>query len=180
MSNINRDYLIILDVKSGEVDSPNIYYFNTDKNTSNLYVQMVLRDTTVEANPIENATDYSIKANVIKPDLDFHILDGILVNEEKAIYEFNLTEECINLSGNCKIEFEVFSKVNNIEESITSFSTKFKVFPSILTDTNKPTETSSDYPILKKLIEDIEDMKNSGTISHGHNNKTVVDSITST
>ena len=91
MANINRDYLIILDVKSGEVDSPNIYYFNTDKNTSNLYVQMVLRETTVEANPIENATDYFIKANVIKPDLDFNILDGILVNEEKAIYEFNLT-----------------------------------------------------------------------------------------
>ena len=179
MSNINRDYLIILDVKSGEVDSPNIYYFNTDKNTSNLYVQIVLRETSVEAIPIENATDYSIKANVIKPDLDFHILDGTLVNEEKAIYEFNLTEECINLSGNCKIEFEVFSKVNNIEESITSFSTKFKVFPSILTDTNKPTETSSDYPILKKLIEDIKDMQNSGQISHVHDNKTILDGITS-
>ena len=41
MSNINRDYLIILDVKSGEVDSPNIYYFNTDKNTSNLYTYVV-------------------------------------------------------------------------------------------------------------------------------------------
>ena len=52
---------------------------------------MILRQTTVEANPIENATDYFIKANVIKPDLDFNILDGILVNEEKAIYEFNLT-----------------------------------------------------------------------------------------
>ena len=30
MSNINRDYLVILDVKSGEVHSPNIYYFNTE------------------------------------------------------------------------------------------------------------------------------------------------------
>ena len=30
LMNINRDYLIILDVKSGEVDSPNIYYFNTE------------------------------------------------------------------------------------------------------------------------------------------------------
>ncbi len=36
MANISKDYLIILDVKSGEVDSPNIYYFNTDKNTSNI------------------------------------------------------------------------------------------------------------------------------------------------
>ena len=160
--NINRDYLIILDVKKGTVSSPNIYFFNTDKNTSNLYVQMVIRETSVEATTIENATDYSIKANVIKPDLDFHILDGILVNEEKAIYEFNLTEECINLSGNCKIEFEVFSKVNNIEESITSFSTKFKVFPSILTDTNKPTESSSDYPILKQLIEEVRELQANG------------------
>ena len=72
------------------------------------------------------------------------------------------------------------NNVNNIEESITSFSTTFKVFPSILTDTNKPTETSSDYPILKKLIEDIENLKNSGQISHGHDNKSILDSITST
>ena len=186
--NINRDYLIVLDVKTGKVDSPNIYYFNTDKNTSNIYVQMILRETSIEATTIENATDYSIKANIIKPDLDFNILDGILVNEEKAIYEFNLTEEYINLSGNYKIEFEVSSKVENIEESITSFPTKFKVFPSILTDTNKPIESSSDYPILKQLIEEVRELQangggggtGTGSSGHTHSNKTVLDGITST
>ena len=127
LMNINRDYLIILDVKSGEVDSPNIYYFNTDKNTSNLYVQMVLRETTVEANPIENAADYSIKANILKSHMVANEVEGTLVNPGKAIYEFVLPADCTDFSGNAKIEFEVYAG----DKIITSFATKFKVIASI-------------------------------------------------
>ena len=116
MSNINKDYLIILDVKSGEVDSPNIYYFNTDKNTSNLYVQMVIKETSIEATPIDNATNYSIKANILKPNMVGKEVEGTLVNPEKAIYEFKLPSDCTDFSGNAKIEFEVFCTVNGIEE----------------------------------------------------------------
>ena len=161
MSNINRDYLIILDVKSGEVDSPNIYYFNTDKNTSNLYVQMVLREPSVPI-PINNATDYSIKANILKPNMVGKEVEGTLVNPEKAIYEFKLPSDCTDFSGNAKIEFEVFCTVNGIEEVATSFSTKFKVYGSILTDQNKYIEDSSDYPILKQLIEEVRELQANG------------------
>ena len=151
MSNINRDYLIILDVKSGEVDSPNIYYFNTDKNTSNLYVQMVLRETTVEATPIDNATNYSIKANILKPNMVAKEVEGTLVNPEKAIYEFALPADCTDFSGNAKIEFEVYTG----DKIATSFATKFKVHGSVLTEQNKYIEDSSDYPILKELMAEV-------------------------
>ena len=156
--NINRDYLIILDVKSGEVDSPNIYYFNTDKNTSNLYVQMVMRETTVEATPIENATDYSIKANILKPNMVGKIVEGDLVNEAKAIYEFKLPADCRDFSGNAKIEFEVYCTVDGVEEIATSFATKFKVHGSVLTEQNKYIEDSSDYPILKELMAEAKEL----------------------
>lgn len=149
--NINRDYLIVLDVKSGEVDSPNIYYFNTDKNTSNLYVQMVMRETTVDVNPIENAADYSIKANILKPNLVAKEVEGTLVNPGKAIYEFTLPADCTDFSGNAKIEFEVYTG-NKIA---TSFATKFKVHGSVLTEQNKYIEDSSDYPILKELMAEV-------------------------
>lgn len=156
--NINRDYLIILDVKSGEVDSPNIYYFNTDKNTSNLYIQMVIKETNIEATPIDNATNYSIKANILKPNMVGKIVEGNLVNEAKAIYEFKLPADCTDFSGNAKIEFEVFCTVNGIEEVATSFSTKFKVYGSILTEQNKYIEDSSDYPILKELMAEAKEL----------------------
>ena len=185
--NINRDYLIVLDVKSGEVDSPNIYYFNTDKNTSNLYVQMVLRDTTVEATPIENAAEYSIKANILKPNMVAKEVEGTLVNPEKAIYEFKLPADCTDFSGNAKIEFEVYCAVDGVEKIVTSFSTKFKVHGSVLTEQNKYIEDSSDYPILKELIEEVRELQanggggtGTGTSGHTHSNKSVLDGITST
>ena len=156
--NINRDYLIILDVKSGEVDSPNIYYFNTDKNTSNLYVQMVIKETNIEATPIDNATNYSIKANILKPNMVGKIVEGNLVNEAKAIYEFKLPADCTDFSGNAKIEFEVYCTVDGVEEIATSFATKFKVHGSVLTEQNKYIEDSSDYPILKELMAEAKEL----------------------
>ena len=185
--NINRDYLIILDVKSGEVDSPNIYYFNTDKNTSNLYVQMVIKETNIEATPIDNATNYSIKANILKPNMVGKIVEGDLVNEAKAIYEFKLPADCTDFSGNAKIEFEVYCTVDGVEEIATSFATKFKVYGSVLTEQNKYIEDSSDYPILKELIEEVRELQanggggtGTGTSGHTHSNKSVLDGITST
>ena len=186
MTNINRDYLIILDVKSGEVDYPNIYYFNTDKNTSNLYVQMVIHETIVEATPIENALDYSIKANILKPNMVGKEVDGILVNKEKAIYEFKLPADCTDFSGNAKIEFEVFCKVDGVEEIATSFATNFRIYSSVLTEQNQYIEDSSDYPILKQLIDEVRELQanggggtGTGTGGHTHSNKAVLDGITS-
>ena len=37
-TNINRDYLITLNVKSGAITAPSMYFFNTDKSTNNIYI----------------------------------------------------------------------------------------------------------------------------------------------
>ena len=60
MPNINRDYLVVIDVKSGNITAPSMYFYNTDKNTSNIYVQLVKKETTVNATPIENYTTTTI------------------------------------------------------------------------------------------------------------------------
>ena len=178
MSNINRDYLIILDVKKGNVSSPNIYFFNTDKNTSNIYVQLIIKETDIIATPIENAENFRIKANILKPNKSVKEVDGRLVNETESIFEFNLPEDCINLSGAGKIEFEVSATIEDKEESITSFSTKFRVFPSILTELNETIEDSSDYPIIKELLDELLYLKESGQIGHTHDNLTTLNRIT--
>lgn len=138
--NINRDYLVVLDVKSGGVSAPAIYFFNTDKKTSNIYVQLVVKESKVKATPIDEASNYSIKMNVIKPGGIVKFMDGILVNEEDSIYEFDLPTDFTNLGGSYQAEFMVSCLVSENEEKITSSPTTYTVNESILTNLNASIE----------------------------------------
>lgn len=158
MANINRDYVVVLDVKNGNITSPKIYFFNTDKSTNNIYVQLIIKETLVQATPIENATDFSIRMNVIKPGNVVKFMDGTLVNESEAIFEFDLPEDCTNLAGRYLLEFEVSCTVSEKREQITSSPASYTVNKSILTDLNQSVEDSTDYPILSQLIDDIRGM----------------------
>ena len=162
--NINRDYLVMLNVKNGNIASPKMYFYNTDINTSNIYVQLVIKENLLNVSPIENATDYKIKINIIKPNNVVKTIDGALVNEKESIFEFDLPEDCVNLSGVYKLEFVVSGIVSNREEKITSLPTEYTVNKSILTDLNASTEESDDYPILLKLIEDVKTLQGGGEV----------------
>ena len=162
--NINRDYLVMLNVKNGNIASPKMYFYNTDINTSNIYVQLVIKENLLNVSPIENATDYKIKINIIKPNNVVKTIDGALVNEKESIFEFDLPEDCINLSGVYKLEFVVSGIVSNREEKITSLPTEYAVNKSILTDLNASIEESNDYPILLKLIEDVKTLQGGGEV----------------
>ena len=162
--NINRDYLVMLNVKNGNIASPKMYFYNTDINTSNIYVQLVIKENLLNVSPIENATDYKIKVNIVKPNNVIKIIDGALVNEEESIFEFDLPEDCINLSGVYKLEFVVSGIVSKREEKITSLPTEYTVNKSILTDLNASIEESDDYPILLKLIEDVKTLQGGGEV----------------
>ena len=155
MPNINRDYLVVIDVKSGNITAPSMYFYNTDKNTSNIYVQLVKKETTVDATPIENATNYIVEAKIVKPGPVSKDLTGVLVNDAEAIYEFDLPNDCTNLSGSYKIEFWVKAKVNDRDEMITSSKAKYTVKPSILTDLDEAIEDHDDYPLFLKLMEEV-------------------------
>ena len=64
--NINRDYLIINDVKKSNIklDNGSMFFYITDKNTQNIFVNLVINVSDNEliqkyAN-IENAEDYTL------------------------------------------------------------------------------------------------------------------------
>ena len=162
--NINRDYVVVLDVKNGNITSPKMYFFNTDKSTNNIYVQLVVKETSIQATPIEDASNFSIEMHVIKPGNIVKYLTGNLVNEQEAIFEFDLPEDYTNLGGDYIIEFLVSAIVSEREEKITSSPTKYTVNKSILTDLNASIEDNSDYPILLKLIEDVKTLQGGGEV----------------
>ena len=73
MSNANRDYAIVYDVKNSLlVLSRPLNFYLTDKNTSNIFVKLVTRvivgDGIDQYTDIENASSYVLTMRVSKPD----------------------------------------------------------------------------------------------------------------
>nr|DAZ67726.1 MAG TPA: hypothetical protein [Caudoviricetes sp.] len=139
-------------------------FWNTDKKTSNMFVQLVINMSENELIKnyvtIENATDYKITLNVIKPKTNqYRTFEAKLLNEEKALFEIDLTSEFIDQVGNYNFEFEVSSKVDNNDESITTSSSTYEVKGSILTNLNEEISSSPDLPILKQLIEQVKSLQ---------------------
>lgn len=164
ITNLNRDYLIKINVKEATIDVPKMTFWNTDKKTSNMFVQLVINMSENELIEnyvtIENATDYKITLNVIKPKTNqYRTFEATLLNEEKALFEIDLTSEFIDQVGNYNFEFEVSSKVDNNDESITTSSSTYEVKGSILTNLNEEISSSPDLPILKQLIEQVKQLQ---------------------
>ena len=164
ITNLNRDYLIKINVKEATIDVPKMTFWNTDKKTSNMFVQLVINMSENELiknyATIENATDYKITLNVIKPKTNqYRTFEAKLLNEEEALFEIDLTSEFTDQVGDYSFEFEVSSKVDSNDESITTSNGIYKVNGSILTNLNEETSSSPDLPILKQLIEQVKSLQ---------------------
>lgn len=164
ITNLNRDYLIKINVKEATIDVPKMTFWNTDKKTSNMFVQLVINMSTNELISnyvtVQNATDYKITLNVIKPKTNqYKTIEATLLNEEKALFEIDLPDEYKDQVGNYSFEFEVSSKVDSNDESITTSSSSYTVNGSILTNLNEETSSSPDLPILKQLIEQVKSLQ---------------------
>ena len=98
--NINRDYLIICDVKKSKILTSNnndIFFYITDKSTQNIFVNLVINTSDNELitkyTNIENVESYTLTMNIVKPDNTSKSIDAKLHSKEEAIFEFDLPEE---------------------------------------------------------------------------------------
>ena len=117
MANINRDYQLLFNTKTSELTGDDLIVFSTDRGTANIYITVT---------PIENK-DLELKVRIRTNTDEKVILDGVLVNEAKNIYEVNLPVELIQLVGKHQIELQAINK----EKVVTSDSVKLKVNKSI-------------------------------------------------
>ena len=156
MSNINRDYLIKVDVKTSKVEAPAMHFYNTDVGTSNIYVQLTIKETLINVSPIENATDYRIQASIIKPNNVVKVLNGELVNEDSAIFEFDLPSDCTNISGTYQLEFDISCIVSERTEKITTFPASYEVKKSILTDFVPEITDTEDNTMMRDILTQLE------------------------
>lgn len=162
--NINRDYLIINDVKKSNVQlsNNNIFFYITDKNTQNIFVNLVINVSdsnliTKYAN-IENAEDYTLTMNIVKPDNTSKIIDAKLHSKEEAIFEFDLPEECCDVVGTYKCELLTKCVIDGHDEITTSNKLTYKVKSSVLNDLDNIVN-APEYPLVIQLFDKLSDIE---------------------
>ena len=162
--NINRDYLIINDVKKSNVklDNGSIFFYITDKNTQNIFVNLVINvsnnDLIQKYANIENAKDYTLTMNIVKPSNTFKVVEGKLHDKEKAIFEFNLEEDCCDEIGTYRCELLTKCNINDHEEITTSNKITYKVKSSVLNDLDDIVE-APEYPLVIQLFDKLSDIE---------------------
>lgn len=159
--NLNKDYLVIVDVKSATVATPNkMSFYITDIKTANIFAQLVINDSNSELikkyAPIENAKDYKITLRVIKPNNEFKEIEFSILNELEAFFMVDLTEDFKDIIGTYKCELFVDCIVNSELERITTASFRYAVKPSIYNNLDEVIEADPDYPLVDRILEQLE------------------------
>ena len=164
MANINRDYLIINDVKKSNVSLDNgaISFYITDKNTQNIFVNLVINISDNKliqkyAN-IENAEDYTLTMHIVKPDNTYEIIQGKLHDKANAIFEFDLPDYCCDKVGSYRCELLTKCYINDREEITTSNKITYKVKSSVLNDLDEITK-APEYPLVIQLFDKLSDIE---------------------
>lgn len=167
MANINRDYLVIADLKNGKITSPTMSFYNTDKNIANLFVKLQI---TMSTNPNitgfvskEEANDYNVKLTVIKPKTTMLVeLEGVIQDNSVvgngAVYLFDMPKNFTDQVGSYICELEITCMVNGREEIVTCDPFKYVVKGSAVTGLNAEIEANPDVEILRELINEVKSL----------------------
>ena len=161
MSNTNRDYAIVYDVKNSTLvlSRPLVFYI-TDKNTSNIFARLVTKtnigDGVDQYTDIENASNYIVLMRTIKPN-DEVINIKATQREPGSIFEFDLTEDFKDIPGTYICELMISTIVNGRQELITSDLFTYEVKRSILSKINQIIEHED--TTVEKLLNDLDATK---------------------
>ena len=152
-----------IDVKTSIVTGGGFNFYITDKNTSNFFVKLVINMST---NPIinryvaiEEAKNYSLILKCIKPNGELLSLEGELIDEQEALFHYNLEEYHKDMIGIYKCEFWIRTIVSGKEEISTTAPFEFMVQPSIINDLDDIIEDPEQYPIYQELLNRVIDME---------------------
>ena len=161
MSNANRDYAIVYDVKNSSlVLSRPLNFYITDKNTSNIFVKLVTKVSVGNGidqyTDIENASNYVLTMRVIKPNNEVKSLEATQ-HEPENIFQFDLTEDFKNIPGKYICELTISTIVSARQELITSDPFNYEVKRSILSNVGEIIETED--TTVEKLLNDLNTTK---------------------
>ena len=161
MSNANRDYAIVYDVKNSSlVLSRPLNFYITDKNTSNIFIRLVTKisigDGIDQYADIENASNYVLTMRVIKPNNEVKSIEATQ-HEPESIFQFDLTEGFKDIPGKYICELTISTMVSSRQELTTSDPFIYEVKRSILSNIGEIIEAED--TTVEKLLNDLEATK---------------------
>lgn len=167
MKNINRDYLVTVNVKTAEVTaSSNMSFYITDINTCNIFFKLDFRGpnedfiiSNMDFIPKENASNYRLTLRILKPDgMRVDNIPVDLLDTDSDFLYVDLKPEQLNILGTYTCELFIDSLVTGEDENgeeitlrderSTTNSFIFTVIKSIFTDVDEVIEADPDYPLL--------------------------------
>ena len=170
MRNINKDYLIQIDVKAATVNVPgDMSFFITDVKTCNIFAQLVINesksDLVKKYAPIEEAANYKLTLRIIKPNGEPKDIEFTILNELDAFFYIDLTDEYKDHIGKYRCELFVDCLVNDELERMTTREFTYEILPSIYNDLDEVIEADPDYPLVDRILEQLEavDLSNYAT-----------------
>ena len=157
MSNTNRDYLIVCEVKNSKITiARQLNFYITDKNTSNIFVRLVNKidndDGLSSYVDIENSTAYNVTLRIVKPNNETMSVETTQL-EPEALYQVDLGDDCKNIAGTYKCELLITTTVNGREELNTSDPFTYLVKNSILSKVGEIVESGG--ITTEKLLNDL-------------------------
>ena len=168
--NLNRDYLVTVDVKQAVVNTPStMQFYITDMGTSNIFAQLVINESNSELvkryAPVENAEDFTITLRTIKPNGEPKSIEFTLLNKMEAFYIVDLADDFKDYIGEYQCELFVDCLINEKTERITTASFTYEILPSIYNDLDEVIEADPDYPLVDRILSDLEavDLSNYAT-----------------
>lgn len=170
LRNINKDYLIQIDVKAATVNVPgDMSFFITDVKTCNIFAQLVINesksDLVKKYAPIEEAANYKLTLRIIKPNGEPKDIEFTILNELDAFFYIDLTDEYKDYVGKYRCELFVDCLVNDELERMTTREFTYEILPSIYNDLDEVIEADPDYPLVDRILEQLEavDLSNYAT-----------------
>ena len=170
LRNINKDYLIQIDVKAATVNVPgDMSFFITDVKTCNIFAQLVINesksDLVKKYSPIEEAENYKLTLRIIKPNGEPKEIEFTILNELDAFFYIDLTDEYKDHIGKYRCELFVDCLVNDELERMTTREFTYEILPSIYNDLDEVIEADPDYPLVDRILEQLEavDLSNYAT-----------------
>ena len=159
--NLNRDYLVTVDVKQAVVNTPStMQFYITDMGTSNIFAQLVINESNSELvkryAPVENAEDFTITLRTIKPNGEPKSIEFTLLNKMEAFYIVDLADDFKDYIGEYQCELFVDCLVNGELERMTTREFTYEILPSIYNDLDGVIEKDPDYPLVDRILSDLE------------------------
>ena len=161
LRNINKDYLIQIDVKAATVNVPgDMSFFITDVKTCNIFAQLVINESNSDLvkkyAPIEEAANYKLTLRIVKPNGEPKEIDFTILNELDAFFYVDLTDEYKDHIGEYRCELFVDCLVNDELERMTTREFSYEILPSIYNDLDGVIEKDPDYPLVDRILSDLE------------------------